>query len=442
MKQFLAYISFLFVVAQFQFATCPKDYKTIFASYYISASGDDGTGDGSIGNPWKTFGYGADQLNPGDILYARGGTYRSANALTYYARHEISDCDGNSGSHVTIRNYPGETVVINVDDQVPTVDNFGLVIVGCSYLDIYGIRVTAMTQDVGNNALSGISIQNSDHVTLNWCIADNIEGNGFTQIYADDITYNDCDAHSNGDVQNNYEGSNGFDATATVNTSTNITYNRCRAWWNSDDGWDFFNLGGIVTLNNCWSFWNGYIKNTFTHAGSGDGNGFKLGPGNGNTTTIIRYLNNCLAFENYQNGFDENYNSSHKYPARLYNCTAFSNDYGFLFLNSDRTHIFTNCSSVNNTTSQYLINAESTVTTCSWSGVVTLTTDDYVRTSSTGMDGARNPDHTLPKLLFLRLKTNSDLVDAGTNVSLGHQGAAPDINWEESPLQKPKTIRR
>ena len=299
-----------------------------------------------------------------------------------------------------------------------------------------------MEQDVSNNALSGLSIQNSDHITLNWIEVDGIEGTGFTQIYADDITYNYCDSHGNGDVQNDYEGSNGFDATATVNTSTNIIYNYCRAWENSDDGWDFFNLGGIVTLNGCIAFRNGYLPGTLTHAGSGDGNGFKLGPGNGNTTTIIRYLNNCLSFENYLNGFDENYNASHKYPVRMYNCTAYGNDYGFLFLNSDRNHIVTNCSSLGNTSSQYLFNAEATQTTCSWSGVVTLTTDDYVKTSSTGMDGARNAKtHEYPVTGFLILKYGSDLIDAGTNVSLPFSGAAPDMNWKESPLQKPKNYR-
>jgi len=78
-----------------------------------------------------------------------------------------------------------------------------------------------------------------------------------------------------------------------------------------------------------WSFNNGYIG-SFTTAGNGDG--YKLGPYNGNTTTISRFLFLNLAVGNRLIGFDMNYNSSNQYPVALYNNTGYNNlTYNFYF---------------------------------------------------------------------------------------------------------------
>lgn len=48
------------------------------ADYYVATTGNDTTGDGSIGTPWKTIGHGASQMSGGDRLIVRAGTYAEA----------------------------------------------------------------------------------------------------------------------------------------------------------------------------------------------------------------------------------------------------------------------------------------------------------------------------------------------------------------------------
>ena len=49
---------------------------------------------------------------------------------------------------------------------------------------------------------------------------------------------------------------------------------------------------------------------------------------------------------------------------------------------------------------------------------------DFLSVSSTGMDGARGSNGSLPVTNFLKLATGSDLINAGTNVGYG-----TDVNW-------------
>lgn len=59
---------------------------------------------GSKEQPWKTLRHALRQLNPGDTLYLRGGTY--------YERPVLSR-SGTEDAAITIRGYPGETAVID-----------------------------------------------------------------------------------------------------------------------------------------------------------------------------------------------------------------------------------------------------------------------------------------------------------------------------------------
>ncbi len=76
------------------------------ATYYISTTGNDQTGNGSINSPFKTFEQGASVLRPGDTLYARGGTYQR----TTDRWNPPSGTSWNNA--VTIAAYPGEEVIV------------------------------------------------------------------------------------------------------------------------------------------------------------------------------------------------------------------------------------------------------------------------------------------------------------------------------------------
>lgn len=51
-------------------------FTCMATTWYISPSGDDATGDGSIGNPWKTLHFATQNVTaPGDIIFVKQGTY-------------------------------------------------------------------------------------------------------------------------------------------------------------------------------------------------------------------------------------------------------------------------------------------------------------------------------------------------------------------------------
>ena len=70
------------------------------ATYYVDGvGGNDSTGNGTSGNPWKTLGKGYAMLNAGDTLRARTATYREQMSITK--------------NGVTIENDAGHTPTID-----------------------------------------------------------------------------------------------------------------------------------------------------------------------------------------------------------------------------------------------------------------------------------------------------------------------------------------
>jgi parallel beta-helix repeat protein len=74
-------------------------------TYYVSPSGSD-SNNGSELLPWKTIDYGVDQLQPGDKLYVRGGTYYEA--VTIYGKTTAT-----ATTPVELVEYPGETAILD-----------------------------------------------------------------------------------------------------------------------------------------------------------------------------------------------------------------------------------------------------------------------------------------------------------------------------------------
>lgn len=78
------------------------------ATYYISPTGNDQSGDGTKGNPWKSLAKAVPHLSsPGDTLYCRGGVYTSLTDSAWAS----SGRDGTAAQPMSIRNFPGETPV-------------------------------------------------------------------------------------------------------------------------------------------------------------------------------------------------------------------------------------------------------------------------------------------------------------------------------------------
>ena len=101
----LSGIQLLSIVSVLLFTTC----SGLAANFYVSTTGNDTTGNGNIGNPWRTITKGQSMLQPGDTLLVRGGRYREAVTLTK---------QGTSGNPITIKAYAGETPVLDGTEAV------------------------------------------------------------------------------------------------------------------------------------------------------------------------------------------------------------------------------------------------------------------------------------------------------------------------------------
>ena len=146
-----------------------------------------------------------------------------------------------------------------------------------------------------------------------------------------------CDSYYNVDPgQGNADG-----FAVKLDVGTGNSYYGCRAWQNSDDGWDGYMRPSDdinTTLDNCWAFKNGYLKSGAV-ATSGNGNGFKMGGSDLKDKRHNFTVTNCLAFQNKVRGFDQNNN---KGSMILYNCTSWNNgqNYG---MNSSGVTLATCC---------------------------------------------------------------------------------------------------
>lgn len=79
--------------------------------YYCAPNGDNSTGDGSIGNPWYDLRGAQGSIQPGDVVYFRGGDYTRI-PKKYNSNYSLNSLtiDGTAADPIVISNYPGEQV--------------------------------------------------------------------------------------------------------------------------------------------------------------------------------------------------------------------------------------------------------------------------------------------------------------------------------------------
>lgn len=405
-------------------------------TYYISPTGNDGTGNGSITTPWFTLDHAWDAVSAGDTIFVRGGNY------AYTASNNVSNTSGTAENLIVVINYPGEAPIFNYIAGSPYLtQRIGIALTNVAYVKIKGIRITNIPQptagDIYNYGMilwTGVTNSTFELIEI-----DHIGGWGV--VIGDncsDILFLNCDSHHNANNVDDgaiWGQADGFETGSA--SSTNITFRGCRAWWNSDDGWDLRLANGVFTLENCWSFWNGYVPGTFTHAGNGEG--FKLGPKRTeNTTSVLRTLTNCIAAENYAIQFGCLTAGYYTFHTILSNCTAYKSETqrGFQF-DAAMVSDAHNCLDYDNAYAASMPGDTGDHNT--WNGGVIVTNADFESLSTPTLAGKRQADGSLPKLRAFRLKEGSDLIDAGIDVGLttdtyGHrvpQGSAPDIGATE-----------
>jgi hypothetical protein len=399
--------------------------ESFATTYYVSPTGNDANA-GTFEAPFKSLKKALGKSTMTEIII-RGGTYYLTGDSTVSFNKS-----GTALAPLQVVNYPGERPVFDCSGLNATEKGFA---VKLNYWYIRGI-------DIKKARDNGMHITGSFNV-VEFCTFSENEDSGLQlSAGASNNTIINCDSYFNKDATS--ENADGFACKLDVGTGN--SFKGCRAWQNSDDGWDGYMRPSdnvSTTLDSCWAFRNGYLKSGAQSGVNGDGNGFKMGGSDAPST--LRHnmtLTHCVAFNNRKRGFDQNNN---KGSMTLYNNTAFSNNAGNYIMNSN-TLAAGSVMTVKNCIAFTAAGAPGTlsfvsgavVENNSWQSPFSTANADFISLDSVGARGPRKADGSLPDINFMHLAAGSDLINGGQNVGLVFSGTAPDLGaFETSSLNSP-----
>jgi hypothetical protein len=422
--------------------------------YYVSPTGSDSAA-GTTDAPWATLQKAANTAVAGDTVWIHGGTYKITTPASSSAGVNFTKSGTSDTNRIKYWAVPGELPVIDFSGLVISTTGYtmGFNVTG-SYLHFKGLEICNVPMNMYSN--NGVSVGgsaaydifeslNMHHNSGNGIFIGNKSGGGHLVL--------NCDAHDNYDPNSNQgmgQNADGFGVHYQTTGATTIIRG-CRAWWNSDDGYDLINQEVPVTVESSWAMGNGYANYGATNPTDGNGNGFKMG----SSKTGVRHLvQGNVAWKNKASGFYANHSTGGN---TWYNNTSFQNgtQYNMLAspadmpdvtitLSGDLAHIMRNNIGFPNRNSN--MTGVDTMFN-SWDLSLTPANADFASVTdpsapttgqamgmsieSSGALGPRAADGTMPKIDFLKLAMGSKFIDKGTDVGLPFVGTAPDLGAYE-----------
>ncbi|MCW8850092.1 MAG: right-handed parallel beta-helix repeat-containing protein [Melioribacteraceae bacterium] len=374
----------------------------LYSQYYVSPNGNDILNNGTITSPYKTIKKAFDMIQiSGDTIYLRDGIYEQSVSL----EPQIS---GSENQYKYLIAYEDEKPILDFAGQVYSSSNRGIKLTR-DYWHIRGIEI----MNAGDN---GIHISGHYNIVENCSLHHNKDTGLQISNGGSNNKIINCDSYLNYDPNSNGENADGFAPKLDIGPGN--YFKNCRAYLNSDDGWDCYEGQNQIIIDSCWAFQNGYnIWNDPSF--QGDGNGFKLG---GNYISAPHIIRNSIAFDNKAKGFDQNHNTA---GITVLNCTAYRNDRNFSFNEdpADSIHILKNNISFDGSNS---IASSSIEMNNSWNGFF-ITWQDFSSLDTSLARVERDENFKLRRTDFLRLASTSTLIDAGIDVGIAYLDAAPDL---------------
>ena len=438
-------------------------------TWYVAPTGSD-TAAGSMAAPFATWGRAQTAAAAGDTVYFRGGTYKITTATQTCGGSTTATVDaivlsksGTAGNMINYWAYPGETPVFDfsgITDMTNYNCRHSSVRVDGSYLYLKGIEIKGTLQLNSDNHESwGVYITGGSNNKFELMNSHHNMGPGFFLQTGGNNTFLNCDSHENEDtLTSNGDGqsADGFGCHPNKAGNTGNIFHGCRAWWNSDDGWDFINATEACTVEYSWAWYQGYKPDAIgpVSLSAGNGNGFK-GGGYGDpasdvpATPPIHVVQFNVSFYNKANGVYANHG-----PVNVifYNNTSYNNGVDFdmlgligttdssvgllrnnLAFGKTLTSDFNNPGPISDMFNSWDSSLGVTVSAADFQSVTmtppascpqaytpggTACVSPTDLTSFAGMASARQADGSLPVLPFLHLAAGSDLDRQGNRPGL------------------------
>lgn len=296
-------------------------------SLYVSTIGNDAN-PGTLNLPWRTIQHAVSAAIPGDTIFIRGGVYVPAAGTDYVAQVTAS---GQLGAPITVRNYPGETPIL--DARLDGVrKSWSIYVNGADHYSFDGLTLTG-----GKRA--GIRMTGADYVTVTRCTVYDVrdvgsvnvvvagvavmngysEGNVITQNEVYDCSVGILVRNEGGLpivaplVERNYiHDIHWFDAAGIYDdkNADGLVFNTVIAGVArrniieacGDDGFDCYNSDNCLIEENT-VFNHGDLLSGTPAGSNGDGNGIKISTGGGGGHLVLRNV----AFNCERSGFDQDH---------------------------------------------------------------------------------------------------------------------------------------
>ncbi len=410
---------------------------------YVATDGNNAN-NGTIKTPLATIQKAQDLVNAGDTVYIRGGKYTMRDDVV--ARKEklwiyitALTKSGTPNKNINYWSYPGEQPIFDCSNIKSSDYRIIAFFVSGSWLHIKGLEVTGVQVGIKTHTQSEcFENQGNNNIYEGLSTHDGM-AIGIYLIGGANNLFLNCDAYRNWDYYSeNGRGGNtdGFGCHPKKGDVGNV-FRGCRAWFNSDDGFDLINAHESVTFDHCWAIYNGFSSD---FKSQGDGNGFKAG---GYGKTPVDKLPNpipahtiqfCLAVRNKANGF---YSNHHIVGSKWYNNSAYKNATNFNMLNrlpdnvtdvEGYGHLLrNNLGYKGGRETDKLDISKCDIANNYFTLPVTVNNFDFINLNEDELLKPRQANGSLPNIQFMHLTQKSNLVDKGVNIGFNFLGKAPDL---------------
>ena len=424
---------------------------SVYSQIFVAPDGNDSTNTGTIDKPFESIQRAQELASPGDTVFIRGGTYQVREDQISQVVSGLFACitylnkSGTEGNTIKYWAYPGETPIFNYSKVKPANQRVvGIYVIG-SYIHIKGLEMTKIQTTITAHTESYcIYSRGSNNIYEEINMHDNV-GTGLRHYSGGNNLFLNCDSYRNWDnVSEDGKGGNndGFGCHPAVGSTGNV-FKGCRAWFNSDDGFDIIRSGEAVMFDSCWAFYNGFSTN---FESLGDGNGFKAGGYAHDTADKLpniiprNTIKFCIAARNKANGF---YSNHHLGGNDWYNNSAYLNSTNFNMLNRPSRddadnidgpgydHVLKNNLSYQKSLAFKNIDnidtSKNTLVTNSWQLNLSLSDTDFKSLDINLLTSPRQEDGSLPDVDFMKPAQGSKIIDAGTDIGFEFLGGAPEL---------------